>query len=259
MVGTRQGATIGESLMFFNPALVSQLRARPVGPGQPGVPLMGQAPPGTGPDGQPLPAGGSSPFESLFSPEARERKRRKDALGNVQLPFFQDDRNRLGGMLEYRDPYAGAEWAGLIGQLQERAAGRGPSIAGDAYKQASQDTTASIGSIAAGSGSPAAARQAVLQQGRVGQGLAQGYASARNQEMVGAQSALAGALSQRDQLNQNAYLDILAKQLGLSRDQLAALQGNQQFQSNKDAANAQKSAAKWNALGGLAGGLGGIL
>lgn len=245
--------------MFYNPALIAQLRSRPVGPGVPGVPLTAPAPGSPG-QGQPQLGGLGNALVSggAAKPGWVQNAIQQYQLSNVQLPYFEEDRSRLGGMLGDRSPFAGAEWGGLISGLQDRAAGKGPSIAGDAYRSAAMDTTAALGSMARGSGSAAGARQALIQQGRVGQGLAKGYADARNQEMIGAQSALASALSQRDQLNQGAYLDLLAAQLGLSRDQLAALQGNQQYDAQKRAADAQKSAAKWNAIGGALGGLGSI-
>jgi hypothetical protein len=49
------------------------------------------------------------------------------AQNQAHLPYFEDDRTRLGGMLDGRNPYAGQEWGGLISQLQNQAAGRGPS------------------------------------------------------------------------------------------------------------------------------------
>ncbi len=145
------------------------------------------------------------------------------------LPYFEEDRARLGSMLDGRNPYAGAEWGSLIGQLQNRAMGNGPSITMDAYRQASQDNVNALGAMSRGAGTAAAARQAMIQQNRVGQGMASGLVSARNQEMIGAQGALTQALGQRDQLNQNAYLKILGAQLGLSEQQLQALLGNQRL------------------------------
>lgn len=116
---------------------------------------------------------------------------------------------------------------------------------------------AALGSLARGSASPAAAREAMIQQGRTGQGMAAGVATARTQEQLGAQSALAGALSSRDQLNQNAYLDILGKQLGLSEQQLKAIIANQQFKvgMQNSPTNFQKN---MGAISGLAAGLGAL-
>jgi hypothetical protein len=47
-------------------------------------------------------------------------------LDAMNLPYFQQDRDRLQGLLNGQSPYAGAEWGGLIGQLQQQASGQGP-------------------------------------------------------------------------------------------------------------------------------------
>jgi hypothetical protein len=69
----------------------------------------------------------------------------------ANLPYFEQDRQRLGGMLEGRSPYAGQEWGGLVGQLQQQASGQGPSLAQQAYRQASQDNMGALSSMAQGS------------------------------------------------------------------------------------------------------------
>ena len=239
--------------MYFNPALMSQLRARPVAPGmQPpmqGSPMMGAAPG--------APGAGGSPGSGLGGGLGRYFGSPKKGTA-VNLPYFEEDRNRLGGMMDGQSPYASGNWGSLISQLEDRAAGRGPSIAGDAYREGAMNTQNAIASQARGSGSAAAGRQGLIQQGRISQGMAQGYASARNQEMVGAQGALTQALGSRDQLNQNAYLDLLAKQLGLSKDQLMALQGNQTDATQRRMQDKQLTAAKWSAVSGAFGGLGSI-
>lgn len=173
---------------------------------------------------------------------------------NPQLPYFEEDRQRLGGLMDGHSPFAGQEWGGLINQLQNSASGKN-SIAEMQYRNASQDTVAGLGSLSRGSGSAAAGRQALIQQGRVGQGLAAGSALARGQEMQGAQTALTQALGTRDQLNQGAYLDILAAQLGLSRAQLEALSGNADRKERGQTASKQAKAAKWGAIAGGAGAL----
>lgn len=177
------------------------------------------------------------------------------ALNGLNLPYFQQDRDRLGGMLEGRNPYAGQEWGGLVGQLQQQASGQGPSLAMDAYRKASQDNMGALSSMANGSNSPAAARQAMIQQGRVGQGMAAGLSTARTQEQMAAQDSLARALSARDQLNQGAYQHLLNAQLGLSEGQLRAGQGNQQYSMGM--ANVPTGAQKGlAAVGGFLGGVG---
>jgi hypothetical protein len=37
----------------------------------------------------------------------------------AQMPYFEEDRKRLGGMMDGRSPFAGEEWSGLINQLQQ--------------------------------------------------------------------------------------------------------------------------------------------
>lgn len=180
-------------------------------------------------------------------------------MGGLNLPYFQQDRDRLGGMMQGQSPFAGQEWGSLIQQLQQRASGQGPSLAGDAYRTGAMDTQNSLASMARGGSNPASARMAALQSSRVGQGMAQGYATARNQEIVGAQQGLAGALQGRDALNQSAYLQILGQQLGLSRGQLQAGQGNQQYAQGMAGVDAQRDAAKWAAISGALGGVGKIL
>lgn len=174
-------------------------------------------------------------------------------LGGLNLPYFQQDRDRLGQLLGNRSPFASNDWDALITQLQGRANGTGPSLAGMAYNTGAQTTTNALASMSRGSASPAAAREALIQQGRVGQGQAAGYAQAQVQEQQAAQSALQGALGSRDQLNQQAYLNILAAQLGLSEGQLRALMSNQNYNLGIKGQKEQGDAAKLQALAGLAG------
>lgn len=174
-------------------------------------------------------------------------------FGSLNLPYFQQDRNDITKTMDGQSPFAGSEWGSLISQLQQRAAGTGPSIAGDAYKQASQDSQNSLASLSQNSSSPGGARQAILQSGKIQQGLAQGYGAARNQEMIGAEGALAQTLGQRDQINSNAYTNLLAQKLGLSANQLKALQGDQQYSLGQQQIDQQRSASKWMALSSLFG------
>jgi hypothetical protein len=93
------------------------------------------------------------------------------------------------------NPYQG-QWDALIAQLNQQANGQGPSLAGNAYKQAHQTGMQSVLAMSRG-GSAGAARQGVQTLGRMNQGLAQGYSNARLQEQLAArqqlQNALAGA------------------------------------------------------------------
>lgn len=179
-------------------------------------------------------------------------------LMNLNLPYFAQDRARLGGMMQGQSPYAGSEWGGLISQLQQQASGQGPSLAQDAYNSASQNTTANLRSMANGSASPASARTAMMEQGRVGQGMAQGLATARTQEQLGAQGALGNALGQRDQLNQTAYLNILQQQLGLSSQQLKALTDDRDAKIAKSKADTERKAAAVKAGGSMIGAIAGV-
>lgn len=181
-----------------------------------------------------------------------------DAPPPVNLPYFEEDRARLGGMLDGHSAFAGSEWGGLISQLQARASGAAPSVAGNAYKQASQDSQNNLASLSQNSMSPGGARQAQLQAGHIQQGLAQGYGAAALQEQQANQGALGQALSARDQINSQAYQGILGQQLGLSRSQAGALQGNQQVALQEQQLQNQQSAAQWQAYAGLAAGLGKI-
>lgn len=152
------------------------------------------------------------------------------------------DRGQIAPYLQQGNPYvSGASpqqgnYNALIKMLQERASGSGPSVAGDAYKQASDNSMNNAMALSHGS-SPGAARAALQQIGGINQGLAQGYASARNQEMSSATGQLGGAIGsadnsqlQRDKANQEAWLNMLAQQLGLTRQQI----GSASDKSNAD-------------------------
>lgn len=174
-------------------------------------------------------------------------------LDDINSPFFMQDRNRLDSMLQGQSPWASQEWNPLIQQLQQQASGRGPSLAEQQYRGASQTTMSGLQSMARGSQSPGAAREAMLQQARIGQGMAAGVTQARTQEMMGAQSNLAQALGARDQINQSSYLNILAQQLGLNEQQLRAMLANQQYKLGTQGIAQQQEAARWNAAAGVLG------
>lgn len=177
-------------------------------------------------------------------------------LGNANLPYFQQDRDRLQGLLNGRNPFASGDWDSVIASLKDRAMGNGMSQAGMAFQKASQEGVNNLASLSQGSANPEMARTALIQQGRMGQGLAAGYAQAQMAEQAQNSGLLNQALTGRDQLNQNAYLQILQQQLGLSQQQLRALLGDQQFanEATKNANDAQ--AAKYKALSDLMNGMG---
>jgi hypothetical protein len=179
-------------------------------------------------------------------------------MGQLNLPYFQQDRDRLQGLMDNKSPYASSDWQGLIAQLSARANGTGPSLAQQNYNMASGDTTNALSSMARGSSNPEAARQAMIQQGRIGQGQAAGLALAGTQEQQAAQQGLTSALGTRDQLNQSAYLNILGQQLGLSMGQLKALNGDQQFIQGQNQINQQNNANKYQALASIFGSMAGM-
>ena len=168
------------------------------------------------------------------------------------LPYFEQDRSRLGGLLQGQSPFASSQWGGLISQLQQRASGSGPSVAQMQYQQAMGQQAAQMAGAAHGGGGPGAFRQAAIMAGQQGQGLAQGSALARTQEMQAAQGSLQGALGTRDSINSSAYQNILAQQLALSSQSVNAHLGLQ------NAAN-QASAAQYQALGSGAAALGALV
>lgn len=179
---------------------------------------------------------------------------------DAHLPYFEEDRNRLGQQLDGRsqfvgeDPYAG-DYRALIDQLRAQSEGRGPSLAEQQYRRASGDNMAQQAALARGGRSLGAGRQAAQNMGSISQGLASGVAEARTREQLGAQQALnsvIGGASQstfaRDQLNSQAYMQTLAAQLGLSVSELNALMGN--AQSNSQGAIGTLGAAA-TGIGGL--------
>lgn len=173
----------------------------------------------------------------------------KPPINQQDLPYFQEDRDRIGGMLGGRsafvndqitNPY-GQDFRSLISQLQQQAGPGGDqfnSLAmqqyGAMHNRGLAAQMAMARSAAPGTSPALAGRQASMAQGRMNQGLAAGMAEARTKERLGAQGALAGVLggaAQADQgyqglaatqqrSNQQAFLDLLAKQLGLSEGQM---------------------------------------
>jgi hypothetical protein len=91
-----------------------------------------------------------------------------------------------------QNPYMG-NWNSLIGQLEQQASGKGPSLAGDAYKQAHQTGMNNLMAMSRG-GSAGGTRMAGRQMGQMNQGLSQGYANARLAEQLAARQALSQSL-----------------------------------------------------------------
>jgi hypothetical protein len=172
--------------------------------------------------------------------------------GAVHLPYFQQDRDRLQQLEQGQSPFASQDWGGLISELSQRAQGNGPSLAQQNYQMASGDTINALSSMARGSASPDAARQAMIQQGRVGQGQAAGLALAGTQERAAAQQGLTEALGTRDKINTTAYTSLLQQQLGLSDEELKALMGNAGFYTQNRGIDQQNDAAKYQAAASAA-------
>lgn len=114
------------------------------------------------------------------------------------------------------DQYSQGRQQELIQMLTDQATGRGPSMANEAAVDASQRAVSQQQAmLASGRGNPAAAARAAAQQAGAAQGSIAGNAAmGRAQEMLGAQSALGGALNayrgQEQQLalaNQNAAMN----------------------------------------------------
>jgi hypothetical protein len=110
---------------------------------------------------------------------------------------FRDDVNgwankREGAPQIAENPYQG-QWGDLIGQLRQQSNGEGPSLAGNAYRQAHSQSMNDYASMSRG-GSAGAARMAQRNMGQANQQLAAGYSNARLQEQLAARQQLQGAL-----------------------------------------------------------------
>lgn len=172
---------------------------------------------------------------------SRDKKEAADRL-NAQMGM---DRGQLDvgmrGMSPFVDPRGGqaGNYDQLIAMLGNRAAGNGPSLAGDAYANAAQNSLSQQFALSHGA-NPGAARMATQNMGNIQQGLANGYATARNQEMIGAGNQLGNVIQgadnsqlMRDKANQDAWLKMLSEKLGLTRAQIGAQQqgGNNNMQN----------------------------
>lgn len=215
---------------------------------------------GVASDNNPLSFGGNSNQPSNYNsgPDAQGFGGPGEIAGNGQvpygslnLPYFQQDRARLQGLMGGQSPFASKDWGDLIGQLKQRASGQGPSLAQQNYNMAAGDTTNALSSMARGSANPDAARQALIQQGRIGQGQAAGLALAGTQEQQAAQQGLTGAIGARDQLNQGAYMGLQQQLAGMNMGQLNALQSNQNYNTANKQIDAQQQAAKMEALASI--------
>jgi hypothetical protein len=203
-------------------------------------------------------------------------------LNQQNLPYFEEDRGRLGGMLggqspwvntQFNNPY-GQDFRSLIGQLQTAAGPGGDqfnSTAIQQYRAANarnmQNQLALARSGPAGMNPALASRQAAMGMGRTQQGLAAGVAQARTAERQGAQQALGNVLNgaanadvnyqgigaQQSRANQSAFLDLLGKQLGLSEAQMRGQLGTPLGQGGP--ANWERLLQMLSQMGGMAASL----
>jgi hypothetical protein len=109
------------------------------------------------------------------------------AWGRTKEWFNKKNAPQIG-----QSPYLGG-YDRLISQLQHQASGRGPSLAGNAYRQAHGQGMNDVMAMSRG-GSAGAARAGMRQMGAMNQGLAAGYSNARLQEQLAARQQLQGAL-----------------------------------------------------------------
>lgn len=157
--------------------------------------------------------------------------------GNQGTANLQENRAAMAPYLDAGSPYINPQsgyqgnYNQLITMLGNRAAGQGPSVAGDAYKQAASEGIQRALALS-NSGQAGGGRAALQQIGNTNQGLASGYAMARNNEMAGATGQLGGAINladasqlNRDKANQEAWLKML----------------NEQFQNDRTLATSTKS------------------
>lgn len=131
-----------------------------------------------------------------------------------------------------QNPYEGQQGA-LIDMLMNQASGGGPSLAVQQYQAANQDAMANQMAMSRGRGA-GAARNAGVQMGQLGQGLAAGSALARTREQLGAAQMAQSALTaggqmdfQRAAANQQMYsnaLQAMMQQGGIGQS-LAGLAG----------------------------------
>lgn len=189
-------------------------------------------------------------------------------IDQIKLPNYQQNRDRLTGYMDQqgRGPYVGDNpyqggWNSLIQQLQ----GAGGSLAQAQYQRAQQDNQAAVGGLARANNRPGAFRAAMAQQAKIGQGLAAGSSEAMLQEQMQNRQQLGSALQgagqaqwQRDSANQNAFMDLMARQLGLDMDQFQAILAREKMRQEK--ANAptglERALNTASQIGGFVGGSG---
>ena len=206
------------------------------------------------------------------------------------MPGYDEAQAELTKMMGQGGPYAQGQQIGAgaydedmrnyITGLQNRAAGRGESLAEKQYKSAADQGMQQTASLAAsGRGNPGmAGRQAQQANSQITQGLAQGSSTAKLQEMMGANQQLGQALGMADQSNFNrqsanaqlaqqtgaqnqaAFMQMLQTKYGMSSEQAQNFLGYYQAMAQQNAAamgqptTGDKMLNIFSTLGGLFGG-----
>lgn len=164
---------------------------------------------------------------------------------NFNLPGYQqgyDQRGQLANQMSQQGSGFRDQQAGLMGQLQQRANGQGPSMADMQMQRGLQGALAQQQALAAsGRGNPAmAARQASMQSGNIASQMAGQGAMARAAEQQGAQGMLGqmlqGARGQdinQQQVNNQGQLSALQQQLQLQQLQQNGRMGYEQQRGNR--------------------------
>lgn len=144
---------------------------------------------------------------------------------------------------------------GLMGQLQEQAAGRGPSLATETLRQGAEQNMQQAQALAAGArgGNVASARRAAMEQAtNANQNLAGQSAQARIQEQMNARAQLQGVMDS----GRGADIGLATSQAGFqqqarmsnmdARNQFALQQGQMDLQNNQFNAGAQNQMTAQN-------------
>lgn len=164
----------------------------------------------------------------------------KPDAGSTGLPGYQGMQEQMDGQMGSLGPQYQEQFDEYLRGLQDMAAGRGESLAEQQFKAASGQAQQQIAAQAAsGRGNAGQAqRMATQAQSQIGQGLAQGSATARLQEQMAAQQQLGGAIAQGDAstlAHQQMWLENMKAKMGLSTEQAQNLLGYFQAMAQQQA------------------------
>jgi hypothetical protein len=174
--------------------------------------------------------------------------------------MLMDYYNKVNGRQAPTGTAVGADYSNfrqnqsnLISRLEALSAGKGPSLAAEQFKQATDQNMNQQASMAnSGRGGPLAAFTAANNMGNLGAQAAQGSAIARTGEELGAFGQLGGAINQGrtsdESMNQfnaqqqnymtEANIQSRLKTMGMNDQSIASLlgmlQGQNQFQTGKE-------------------------